>query len=266
MQILSRFKASTRIAFLAITLAHYGLAQMGGGMMGGGTTGGGMMGGSLGSGGMSNGMMGSGTLDGMMGGVLGGMMGGMMGGGMGSAVWGPAVSADGTAYVVRQSAGGTNGSPNQILVSSELAAIDKTGNVVWTLPIEGPVVSQPAVGTDGQVFLTVSGYNWGFGTTGGTNSKAAGQSKLVIVPATGGKTQSVTINADLVSVPKVVPGGDSYAVYVTASDMGFMGWMWNFGNTNAQRSTGGSDLYAFSPNGTLKFSVPLSRWQFSNGR
>lgn len=254
MQIRSTFKIGIMVVLFAATLVPVALAQMGGGMMGGGWGAGGF-----------NGMMDSGTIGGMMGGVLGGMMGGVMGGGMGSTIWGPAVGADGTAYVVRQTAGGNNASANQIAVTSELAAIDKTGKVIWTLPVDGPLVSQPVLASDGQIFLTVSGFNFGFGTPTGNNSNAVGQSKLLIVPANGGNAQSVTIDADVLSVPKVVPDGSSYSIYVTASDMGFMGWMWNFGSAGGQRSTGGSDLYAFSSNGTLKFSVPLSRWQFSNG-
>ena len=200
--------------------------------------------------GSSGGMMGQGGTFTMGFGMGGGMMGffGMGSGtGMGNMMSGPAVGADGTAYMIRSSNSTTTGGSQQAVL---MAINPQNGNTNWSLPMDGTIMSAPVLAKDGTMFLTTSGAFMGFTTT---SQKPA----LMIISATPTAAtvlHRVEIDADVLSVPQLTPDGQT--VYVVAADMP--------GLTNGSSttvSTGSSTLYAFSPGGSLKFKVQLGQFQ-----
>jgi outer membrane protein assembly factor BamB len=249
-------KAGARVAVLATALVQLGFAQMNGGM------GGGMMG----SGTPSNGATGMGG--GMSGGMQGGMSG--MGSGNGMMTSGPVVGPDGTAYVVRQ-AGGTSqqmmGGTQQATKTELVALNPQNGNANWTQQIDGTMVSEPVLAKDGTIFLTTSEPSMnsdaeqGGGMHSSNNSTSNTKPALVIITATVTSARvlnRVEIDADVLSVPRITPDGQT--IYVVATQMPGM-------TSNASTSaTGGSTLFGFGPNGALRFKVQLSQFQTGQGR
>jgi hypothetical protein len=242
----AKVKVILRIVVMAVALASLAAAQMG--MMGGG---GGMMGGGGIIGGGNDGTMGPGGVYGMSYGMMGGKSFGM-GSGM-SDTFGPAIGPDGTVYVLRWTTGTSQG-------QTQLVAIDpQSGKSKWTVTVDGVLVSQPVVGSDGKIFLTtsagslsdMSGSMMGSGMSGSTPAGAA-SATLLIVNSTGGK-QTVTLPGDFASAPKIgTNGSGGYQVYVMVSDIGSI-----MGNQN-QSASGRSYLSAFSPDGTERFKLQLN--------
>lgn len=206
-------------------LALLSLAQMGGGMRG-----------RYGS------PMGSGSLGGMMGGSLSGMMGG------GS---GLTVGSDGMLYITRSTIP-TQGQP----ASTQLAAIDPKGVSKWTLPIQSGSASQPALGQDGTLFLTTSNwlnwmYDWMYSRSIPVSASA---SNLLVVKSSGASASiavTIPLAGQLASAPQIAAdGAGGYIVYVVTVDA-------FSGNTLNTGSTSGCYLYAFSPDGVLKYRMQL---------
>ena len=212
-----RISASLSRWILPAALVTTGFAQMrGGGPMGG---------------------RGSGPTTGMSGLVAG----------MGNMTFGPAVGADGTAYVLRQTVAGgmMGGNP---AVKNELVAINPSnGNVNWNLPIDGTMISGPILAKDGTILLTTSEPQMMTGAT------AATLPALVIVAptATSARVQTrVPIASDMLSLPVVTPDGQT--IYVLGTDMP------DTPMTGLMTSTATTFLYAFFPGtGSLKFKVKL---------
>ncbi len=236
--------ARTALAFaVAVPLAF---SQMGGGMGGGMGSGSGMPGGSGTSG---SGMPGSGAGGGMLG---GGMPGGMMGAGMEMA--GPAVGPDGTAYVLRRTVVTTQANNTLAQVKTELVAINvKDGNAKWTLGIDGWMVSEPAFGKDGRIFVTTS--------AGGASTAKSALLVVIADQLSARIANRVEVGADVLSAPRIASDDAGYVVYVIASEMG-RGMMDTDATSDSQA---GSTLYAFLPDGREKFKVQLFQGTGSPG-
>ncbi len=250
---LSWFKHMLAIALLTLLPGAVAFSQMGGGMMGDGSQGG-MYGGGqsngngqgfgnmMGSGGMTgpNGMMGA---DGMMGG--GGMGAGMMAG--------LTVGPDGTPYFVRRITPATAGQMMQqtVQVKNELVALDPlTGATKWKLEITGNHISEPVAAKDGQLFLTVSDSPmW---SQPGQGAVAQSTAKLLVISATGTVLKTTGVESSLISAPVVAGDAPNYLVYV-------VGYAAGASASPGSMMQGDRTLYAFYPNGSLKFKVNLSQ-------
>ncbi len=199
----------------------------------------------------------------------GGMAGmGSMGAPM-SAMRTPVIGPDGTAYVLRSAPTPANQSSFPP-AGKELAAVDpSTGGVRWTVPIDGWMVSRPAVAGDGRIFLTASGTPMAYGSTqwggmmwgpmmGGNYTPGAASPSTLFIVGDGGTSATliarVELDARALSEPQLAPDPDGgYLVYVTGFNMGWNGY-------NAASAPAGAFLYAFHPDGQLKFKVALGRW------
>ncbi|MDP2999076.1 MAG: hypothetical protein Q8N47_16425 [Bryobacterales bacterium] len=257
-----RIDSCVKLGFIVLLAAQVIFAQMGGGMMGPGSSGSGMsgngpgqQGGSMGPGGMSGQMMGPG-----------------MGGGM---MDGPAVGPDGTAYVVRRAdTPATSGQmmpQGQSQIRHELVAISPVdGKPRWTLGIQAARISEPAVARDGKIFLTVDDTPMGMqGQPGGMMNPGTqttpNKAKLITVIAGPNSAQiqnTVEVDSDVLSAPKIAitdTAGNYYVIYAYGMEMAGMGSR----NTDDRDSipAGERDLYAFGPDGRLKFRVKLGQAQ-----
>lgn len=241
-----RASAALRLTVLALAVAAIGFAQMDGGMMGPGSSG------------PSGQSMGNGT----------GMGSGM---GMGSREMmdGPAVGPDGTAYVVRRvpttSSSQQQMSPSSTGFKNELVAVNvRDGSAKWKLEITGGMVSDPALAKDGKIFFTASEFGMtGQGQSGGmmdSGNSASEKARLIIVTTdlvSARITKTVEVDADVLSAPKIATDETgNYVVYVVGFEMGFMG-----AGDNRDASAGEKNLFAFTPDGQLKFKVKLSEAQ-----
>lgn len=250
---LSCFKHVLAIALLTVLSGAVVFAQMGGGMMGSGSQGG-MHGGgqSNGNGQASGGMMGGGSMNGQNG-MMG--AGAMMGdGGMGTGMMaGLTVGTDGTPYLVRRTTPATAGQMMQQAapVKNELIALDsQTGATKWKLELTGNHVSEPVTAKDGQLFVTVSDPPmW---SQSGQSAIAQSTAKLLVISATGAVLKTTEVGSGFISAPVVAGDAPNYLVYVVGYELGASG---------AQGSMMGGDrtLYAFYPDGSLKFKVDLSQ-------
>lgn len=221
-----------RTAVLAMVLTTLAFAQMGGGR--GDSMGGGMdMSGAMGSGEMMN---------------------------------GPTVGPDGTAYVVRLASASTS---NQGMMSNsstaskyELVAISvRDGSTKWKVEIAGAMVSEPVLAKDGKIFLTASDFvmsgqsRSGGGVMNSSSPIIPRKSRLIIVetdlvPARIGNT--VEVDSYVLSAPRTATDETgNYVVYVTGFEMG--------GNDKDAIASGQKNLYAFTPDGRIKFSVKISQ-------
>lgn len=239
---------SLAVLFLSASIA---VAQMGGGM---------------GDGSMHNQGSGSGMGSGRDMGMSGGM-------GMGSGMMNElAVGPDGTAYVVRRNGPAQTGGmmqPGNTSSKTELVALDvRNGSEKWKLEIDAEMVSEPAFGKDGRMFLTAADVQGQTAQGGGmmspgTNAVARKARLLVIVPA--GTSASVTgktdVDSDVLSAPRIATDETgNYVVYATGFEMPGMGGNANDNDTTA---SGQRDLYAFTPDGRVKFKVKIGQAQFN---
>jgi outer membrane protein assembly factor BamB len=246
----------SRAALLALVLTTLVFAQMGGGM--GSGNGGGMMGpgnpGTPGTTGMNPGQgMGSGM----------GMSGAM---GSREMMDGPTVGPDGTVYVVRLASAATTNqgmmSPSTSASKYELVAISASNGLTkWKVEITGTMVSEPALGKDGKIFMTASDFvmsgqsqSGGGMMNPGTSTTTARKSRLIIVtayPASASISNTIELDSDVLSAPKVTDDAANYTVYVTGFEMG--------ANDMDAVASGQKTLYAFTPVGNLKFSVKINQ-------
>lgn len=242
-----------RATLLALVLTTVAFAQMGGGM--GNGNGGGMMGpGTPGMTGMSPGQgMGSGM----------GMSGAM---GSREMMDGPTVGPDGTVYVVRFASTSTTNqgmmNPGTGTSQYELVALSPlNGLAKWKLGVTGTMVSEPALGKDGKIFMTASDFVMGgHGESGGgmmnpgTSTASTGKSRLIVVtayPTTASITSTIELDSNVLSAPKVTEEATNYTVYVTGFEMG--------ADEKDAVASGQKTLYAFTPAGGLKFSVKINQ-------
>lgn len=254
-----RIAVVSALALIPFTVAAF--AQMGGGM---------------GSGMGSGGMHGSGQAGQSGNGVGPGMMGanGMMGVGMGNGMMNDlTVGPDGTVYVVRPvqvQAPLTPGNPSQqYAYQQELAAVSPAdGTVRWKLALTGGHVSQPVVGKDGRLFLGVDdGQMMPQGQQGGGmmnagNSAQSNRSRFLVISATATSAtiaRTVEVDSDILGEPQVVSTGvgpSDYVIYVSGMEMP------NRGSNVDDRDSipaGEKTLYAFLPDGNLKFRVKIGQ-------
>ncbi|MFZ5928178.1 MAG: hypothetical protein ACOYX1_12090 [Acidobacteriota bacterium] len=265
------------LAPILFTVAAF--AQMGGGMgsgMGPGMGSG--MGSGLGSGGTQDprqpGQFGNGVGPGMTG--VNGMTGanGMMGAGMGNGMMNDlTVGPDGTVYVVRPVqllAPLTPGNPSQqYAYQQELAAISPVdGTIRWKLQLTGGHVSQPVVGKDGKLFLAVRGgqvmaqgqQNGGMMNPGETDPPNYPRFLVISAAATSATIErTVEVDSDILGEPQVTSTGagpSDYVIYVTGMEM--PGGSATVTDTDSIPA-GEKTLYAFQPDGTLKFKVKIGQ-------
>ena len=252
---------------LLFVFASIAVAQMGGGMGNGSMHGQGNGPGSgMGSGDMSGGM-GAGGM-GLGGGTeMGGGMG--MGSGMMNDL---AVGPDRTAYILRRTGtpqpGGMMQSGNNSW-KTELVALDlRNGAEKWKIEVDAEMVSEPVFGKDGRIFVTAADVR-GQGTQGGgmmtpgTSGVTRKAQLLVIVPAaTSASVMAKTdVDSDVLSAPRVAPDdAGGYVVYATGFEMSGMG---RNEDDRDSAASGQRDLYAFTPDGRVKFKVKIGQAQFN---
>ncbi len=247
----------SRAALLVLVLTTLVFAQVGGGM--GNGNGGGMMGpdnpGTPGTTGMNPGQgMGSGM----------GMSGAM---GSREMMDGPTIGPDGTAYVVRlASTADTNQgmmSPSSSASKYELVAINvRDGSAKWKVEITGTMVSEPVLAKDGKIFMTASDFAMngqsqsGGGMMNPGSSTTSRKSRLLIVTAdqvSARITSTVEVDSDVLSAPRTATDetGNNYVVYVTGFEMG--------ADDKDAIGSGQKNLFAFTPDGRIKFSVKINQ-------
>lgn len=195
----------------------------------------------------------------------------MMGSGMGVGMTDDfAVGPDGTAYVVRsiESTGSANGTPLSASWQFELTAISPVdGSANWKLPISSGRVSRPVLASDGLIYLAVDNYqmlyaNFSSGGSMMTSSQAQTNDGRILVISQSNGTASIvrTIQtaSDILSAPRIAadPSG-AYLVYVLGYDM--MSWTSTSASQAGTFAPGEKTLYAYRPDGSLKFSVKLSK-------
>ena len=248
-----RMCANKRSLALFFVSASIAVAQSGGGMGNGS-----MHGGGTGS------AMGMAAANGM--GIAGGM-------GVGSGMMNDlAVGPDGTAYILRRTGTAQSGGmmqPGNTSWKTELVALDlRNGAERWKIEIDGEMVSEPAFGKDGRIFVTVADIHGrtsqeGWMMNPGANEVARKARLLVIAPA--GMSASVAaktdVESDVLSAPRVAPDdAGSYIVYATGFEISNMGPNQDDRDTTASSQR---DLYAFTPDGRVKFNVKIGQAQFN---
>ncbi len=201
---------------------------------------------------------------------------GAMGSGMGVGMTEDlAVDSGGTAYVVRAVAAaqqnGMNGQNSNW--QFELAAISPNdGSLQWKIRIPGGRVSHPRLAADGRIFVTVDSYQMFYANyvsggqmmTGADASSNEGQLVVITHTDSSASIQAVIqTNSDVLSAPRLVaePSTGSYMIYVVGYDM--MSWTATpgkgMGSGTGAFAPGNKVLYAYRPDGTLKFSVQLGQ-------
>lgn len=254
----------SRTALLALMLTTLVFAQMGGGM--GSGNGGGMMGpgnpGTPSNPGQNNGMHQSQANDHGMGNAFMNAMNMGMGGR--EMMDGPTVGVDGTAYVVRSLAQTATGTTTQAQLRHELVAVNvRDGSARWKLELTGGMISEPALAKDGKLFLTLADFPAATQTGGGMmnpgGNAGTGKAKLLVISAdqiSARITATIEVESDVLSAPRVaVDETGSYVVYVTGFERGSMGN--SNGNDNDTIAAGEKHLYAFNPDGRLRFRLKL---------
>jgi hypothetical protein len=194
----------------------------------------------------------------------------MMGSGMGVGMTDDlAIGSDGTAYVIRSIAPAQtdNGTQSTASWQFELAAISPVdGSASWKLQLPGGRVSRPVLASDGTICLTVDNYqmfysNFAKGGSMMTAEQAqASDGQLLIISRASGNTSTLVVqtSSDVLSAPRIVsdPAG-GYLIYVLGYDM--MSWTGTPGSNTSMFAPGEKTLYAYRPDGSLKFSVKLSQ-------
>lgn len=235
------------ILTVLLMLPFVALAQMGGG------SGGGLMR-------MANGVMGA-----------GGMMQDL------------GVGPDGTLYVVRpvqmMSPGPGGNAIQQYAVKQELVAINPADGVVkWRLELTAGHVSEPVFGKDGRIFLALDDgplMAWqggrpsingagggGMMNPGGPAASRSNQSRFLVITVTATAATilaNVAVDSDVLGSPKVVSTGSGaadYVVYVTGLEMPSVDRM---SDDRDSIPAGEKTLYAFLPDGKIKFKVAIGK-------
>jgi outer membrane protein assembly factor BamB len=174
--------------------------------------------------------------------------------GMGMMASGPAVGADGTAYVLRDAtASATPMGSGVSTATRQLVAINPaTGAQNWSVSLTGTMLSVPVLGKAGAIYLTAS--EPPFMANAGANGRT---SSLIVISSTGSSAavqSQIAVPGDILSTPQVTPDGQT--IYVISTDMPQMLQAYNGSSQFA-----GSVLYAYSASGQLKFKVQLSQGQ-----
>ena len=249
-------KLFSRAVLVALVSASLSFAQMGGGM--GNGMGGGMMGpGSSGTAGTTGMNPGQGMGSGM------GMSGAM---GSREMMDGPTVGPDGTAYVVRLASASTSNqgmmSPSSSAFKYELVAISVwDGSAKWKLEITGTMVSEPTLAKDGKIFMTASDFvmsnqsQSGGGMMNPGSSTTSRKSRLIIVTTdlvSARISNTVEVDSDVLSAPRTATDETgNYVIFVTGFEMG--------ADDKDAIASGQKNLYAFTPDGRIKFSVKINQ-------
>jgi outer membrane protein assembly factor BamB len=251
-------KTTLWMTMLALVVSTAAIAQMGG--MGGGMMGPGAPG-TPGTPNQNNGMhQGQGNGQGMGDALMGAMNMGMGGREM---MDGPTVGVDGTAYVVRSQAQNTTGTAATAQYKHELIAVNvRDGSARWKLEIAGGMISEPALAKDGKIFLTLADFPLtaqnGNGMMNPGTSTSTGKSRLLIVSTEQNAARiaaTIEVESDVLSTPKVaVDETGNYVVYVAGFERSGMG---NAGNDSDSIAAGEKHLYAFNPDGRLRFRLKL---------
>jgi hypothetical protein len=168
--------------------------------------------------------------------------------------------------MVRLASGSTS---NQGMMSSssgastyELVAISvHDGSTKWKLEIAGTMISEPTLAKDGKIFMTASDFAMsgqsqsGGGMMTSGSSTTSHKSRLIVVTAdlTSARiSNTVEVESDILSAPRAATDETgNYVVYVTGFEMG--------ANNNDVIAGGQKYLYAFTPDGNIKFSVKISQ-------
>lgn len=197
---------------------------------------------------------------------------GSMGSGMGVGMTEDlTVDTDGTAYVIRAVATTPSSGTSAPATAwqYELAAVSpEDGTIEWKLTIPGGRVSHPRLAGDGRIFLTVDNFQMFYANylSGGmmmSQSQAqANDGQLVIVSHTASSASidaTIQTTSDVLSAPRIAADNatGSYLVYVIGYDM--MSWTQGAGSSSGTFAPGNKVLYAYRPDGTLKFSVQLAQ-------
>jgi hypothetical protein len=88
----------------------------------------------------------------------------------------------------------------------------------------------------------------------GTSTTTARKSRLIIVtafPASASISTMIELDSDVLSAPKVTDEATNYTVYVTGFEMG--------ADDKDAVASGQKTLYAFTPDGRIKFSVKINQ-------
>lgn len=197
-----------------------------------------------------------------------------------------AVGPDGTLYVVRpvqmMSPGSGGNATQQYAVKQELVAISPADGVVkWRLELTGGHVSEPVFGKDGRIFLALddgvlmagqgnrssgngSGGGGGMMNPGGATAPRSNPSRFLVITATATAATilaNVAVDSDVLGSPRVVStgaGAADYVVYVTGLEMPSSDRM---SDDRDSIPAGEKTLYAFLPDGKIKFKVAIGKSQ-----
>ncbi len=193
----------------------------------------------------------------------------MMGSGMGVGMTDDlTLGPDGTAYIIRSIASAqpaTGASPSYSWQFEVDAISPVDGSTKWKLPISSGRVSNPVLASDGLIYLSVDNYQMFYSnfSSGGTMMTAPqAQTKdgqILVISATDASAsvmRTIQTSSNVLSAPKIVadPAG-GYMVYVLGYDM--MSWTSATPSNSATFAPGDKTLYAYRPDGSLKFSVKL---------
>lgn len=176
------------------------------------------------------------------------------------------VAPDGTAYVIRSIAPAQPATSAASSWQFELDAISPVdGSAKWKLPISSGRVSSPVVASDGLIYLTVDNYqmfyaNYNSGGSMMTPAQAqANDGQVLVISASGSSAsilRTIPTSSDVLSAPKIVAdSGGGYMIYVLGYDM--MSWTSTTTSNTSTFAPGEKTLYAYRPDGSLKFSVKL---------
>ena len=112
----------------------------------------------------------------------------------------------------------------------ELVALSPVNGLAkWKLAITGTMVSEPALGKDGKIFMTASDFvmtgknqSGGGMMNPGTATGTARKSRLIVVTANSTSasiSSTIEMDSDVLSAPKVVAEATNYSVYVTGFEL-----------------------------------------------
>lgn len=191
--------------------------------------------------------------------------------GMGMMALGP----DGTIYVLRRVPQTTSGSmmPDSTTYKSQLIALNgQDGSTRWTLDVPGLMMSRPALAPDGRIFLVSGSIAFDHqgiqgGMMGSQGNSSLSTAKLIVVTSDQSSAQiaaQVDVDSHLMANPQFGQNADgSYTVYMTGFTVSPATQQQGMGMSSM--ADGELDLYAFQPDGTLKYKTKLGDGQMGYG-